>query len=83
MEEACRAALARLPGMNVLALPGLLRLAGGAETLWNVLAKGGNRAAALVGAEKAAAWADACRDINPDLMYGELERKGIRVVIPA
>lgn len=83
MEEAYKVALACLPGMNTLALPKLLRLAGGAETLWGTLAKGGERAKALVGAEKALVWVEACRCADPLQVLKELERKGIKAVTPA
>ena len=82
MEEAYRAALACLPGMSPLALPRLLALGGGALGLWEVLARGGGRAAALVGSEKAGAWAEACRRLRPQDVLRDLSRRGIRVVLP-
>ena len=82
MEGAYRAALACLPGMNVLSLPRLLQLAGGAERFWNILAKGGERAAALVGWERAGAWSDASIRIDPQAVLKDLEGRGIRTLVP-
>jgi len=83
MEEAYRAALACLPGMNVLSLPSLLQLAGGAERLWGVLAEGGARAAAMVGQERAGAWSDTCVRTDPREVLMGLEERGIRAIVPA
>ena len=83
VQEAYRAALACLPGMNPLALPRLLQLAEGERRLWDILKKGGDRAAALVGAEKAASWAAECRSTEPADVLEDLKRRGIGVMTPA
>lgn len=82
MEDAYRAALACLPGMNVLSLPRLLGMVGDGGTLWNILEKKEGRAAALVGAEKAGEWRSACRRISPARVLEDLRRRGIKVVLP-
>ncbi len=82
MEAAYRAALACLPGMSMLSLPKLIALAGSAEELWTVLARGGERAAALVGREKAQTWAMECRKTEPEAVLRELARAGIEVIAP-
>ncbi len=82
MEAAYRAALACLPGMNALALPRLLRLAGGAQELWEVVRGGGAGSARMVGAEKAAEWAQHCRGRVPQRLAEGLRQKGIRVITP-
>ncbi|MEW6553235.1 MAG: DNA-processing protein DprA [Actinomycetota bacterium] len=82
MDGVYRAALACLPQMNPMALPNLLRLAGGARELWEVLKAGGNRASSLVGAEKAAAWRERCRGSDPSRIMAGLRERGIAVVSP-
>lgn len=82
MEEAYRAGLACLPGMNILSLPKLIQLAGGSEALWGILESGGKRAAALVGGEKAGEFREACRSSSPSRALKELERQGIKVIVP-
>lgn len=82
MESAYRAALARLPGMSVLSLPKLISLAGGSRELWEILARGGERAAALAGRDRAIAWARACDEKEPAEVLEELGRAGIRVIVP-
>ncbi|OFW69518.1 MAG: DNA protecting protein DprA, partial [Actinobacteria bacterium RBG_19FT_COMBO_54_7] len=82
MEEAYRAALACIPGMNILALPRLIEMAGGPTTLWNIFENGGGRAAALVGSEKAAQFKEASRSSHPGMVLKELKRHGIRVMFP-
>jgi DNA processing protein len=82
MEEAYRAALACLPGMNVLSLPRLLQLAGGAERLWDIVAKGGERAAALVGWDRAGVWSDASIRVDPHAVLKDLESRGISTLVP-
>jgi len=82
VEEAYRAALSCLAGMSSLALPRLVQMAGGARELWEILKAGGARAAALVGAEKAASWAVDCRRIEPAGVLEGLKRQGIRVIAP-
>ncbi len=83
MQEAYRAALACLTGMNPLALPRLLLLAGGARKLWDILEKGGSSAASLVGSEKAAGWAGECGRTDPSRVLEDLKRRGIGVITPA
>lgn len=82
MERAYRAALACLPGMSALALPRLLRLAGGARELWEIVCGGGGRAEALVGKEKAALWAERGSRTDPQSLLFSLEEKGVRVILP-
>ncbi len=82
MDTAYRAALACLPGMSPLALPRLLQLAGGARELWEILKAGGERACALVGAERAAAWKAHCSSCEPSRILAGLNERGIRVVTP-
>ncbi len=82
MEAAYRAALACLPGMSVLSLPKLMALAGGAKELWEVLARGGERAAALVGGERSEVWAERCASVRPGEVLEELARTGIGVLVP-
>ncbi|RJP26943.1 MAG: DNA-protecting protein DprA [Actinobacteria bacterium] len=82
MEEAYRAALACIKGMNSLALPRLLHMTDGARELWEIFKSGGARACALVGAEKAAAYADDCRSTEPEAVLENLKRKGIRIITP-
>jgi DNA processing protein len=82
MEAAYRAALACLPGMSALSLPRLQGMVGDTRELWKIFQKGGARAEALVGAEKAATFKDACREANPSRVLGELKRRGIRVILP-
>jgi DNA processing protein len=82
VEEACRAALACLEGMNLIALPRLLQLAGGARELWDIFKYGGARAAAMVGADKAAYWAEACRRTEPVQVLARLRERGIRIITP-
>lgn len=82
MEEAYRAALACLPQMNPLSLPRFLQLAGGAGKMWEILEGGGERAAALVGHEKAASWKDHCRNNEPSRVLAGLKERGIKVVVP-
>ncbi|MBN2025258.1 MAG: DNA-processing protein DprA [Actinobacteria bacterium] len=80
MEEAYRAALVCLEGMNYIALPRLLQLAGGARELWEILKSGGDRATAMVGADRAVSWADACRRIEPARVLEGLDERGINIV---
>jgi len=82
VEREYRAALACLPGMSPLALPRLLGLAGGSRELWNLLCRGGERAEALVGVEKASTWVESTRRIDPASLLASLESRGIRVVLP-
>lgn len=82
MERSYLAALACLPEMNILYLPRLLSLAGGARRLWGILELGGVRAAALVGSERAASWALECRGTDPVGSLESLAESGTSVVIP-
>ncbi|MDY6795927.1 MAG: DNA-processing protein DprA [Actinomycetota bacterium] len=82
MERAHLAALACLPDIKVMSLPGLLNLAGGPVELWGIIAGGGRRAAALVGADRAAEWREACRLMDPGSIIKDLRRRGIGVLIP-
>jgi len=82
MEEAYRAALACIPGMNILSLARMIEMSGGSQVLWRIFEKGGGRAAALVGAEKAAEFKKACMASSPARVLKELQRQGIRVVFP-
>ncbi len=81
-DAAYRAALACLPEMSIQALPRLISYAGTPEGLWNILAKGGERAYALVGEERAEAMREACRLCDPAGMVTDLGRRGIRVTCP-
>jgi len=82
VEEAYRAALACLEGMNYIALPRLLQLAGGARELWEILKAGGDRAAAMVGADRAASWVDVCRRSEPGKMLKHLQERDIKIIAP-
>lgn len=82
MEHAIMAALASLPEMNVISLPRLLDIAGGPESLWNILSRGGKRAGALVGADKASMWRERCRLVEPETAFESLRRLGIRLLLP-
>jgi DNA processing protein len=82
MEHAVITALASLPEMNVMTIPRLLDIAGGAEELWNILSRGGKRAEALVGADKASMWRKHCRLVKPETDFKRLGRLGIRVLLP-
>jgi DNA processing protein len=57
-------------------------MAGGAGELWNILERGGARAAALVGAEKVDEWKGICRRTDPAKALEDLRRRGIRVILP-
>lgn len=82
MEAAYRASLACLPRMNALALPRLLRLAGGARELWEILRGGGTRSVEMVGADRAAEWSEHCRRCEPRQVLKGLRERGIRVITP-
>ena len=82
MEHSFMAALASLPEMNVISLPRLLDITGGPQSLWNTLSKGGKRAEALVGVEKASMWKKRCRLVKPDKDFESMERLGIKVLLP-
>lgn len=81
-DVAYRAALACLPEMSAQALPRLISLAGSARGLWEILERGGERAAALVGSDKAELMREACRLSSPAAALKALERQGIRAVSP-
>ncbi len=81
-ERAYRAALALLPRMSQVALPRMIRMAGGAEELWRLLCRGGERAEALAGGERVREWEGICRRRDPWKVVEELARRGIRVILP-
>ncbi|WP_287152501.1 DNA-processing protein DprA [Candidatus Solincola tengchongensis] len=81
-ERAYRTALALLPRMSPVSLPRMIRMAGGAEELWETLCRGGERAVALAGGERAGEWKEACRRTDPQRSLDGLVRRGIRVVLP-
>ncbi|MDI6872754.1 DNA-processing protein DprA [Candidatus Solincola sp.] len=81
-ERAYRAALALLPRMSPISLPRMIRMAGGAEELWELLRRGGERAAALVGGERAGEWEEICRRTDPWESLKGLARRDIRVILP-
>ena len=82
MDAAYRAALACLPQMSSMALPRLVQLAGGARELWEALRAGGERAASLVGAERAAEWRESCHHTEPPRVLAGLKERGISVIAP-
>lgn len=81
-ERSFRAALALLPHMSPVSLPRMMSMAGGAEELWDLLRRGGERATALVGGEKAGEWSRVCRRTDPWDSLEKLARRGIRVILP-
>jgi DNA processing protein len=83
MEEAYRTALACLPALNILSMPRLIEMTGDAQALWKILEAGGARAAALLGADKAGQCRDAARSMSPTRILQELNRQGIRAVMPS
>jgi len=66
--------------MNYIALPRLLQLAGGARELWEILKTGGDRAAAMVGADRASSWVDVCRRTDPVQVLKGLDERGISII---